>query len=216
MVARCGLAAAVVVAAVACGGTGPAMIAEHNFDGASQEDWPVGNSADGSVGYANGAYRILVKTPGQIQYSAVRFDPAVSAVSLEADATELSESDEPDTWGVACLDGERTGYVFTVYRNGDYAISKALDLRDAKVDLVEQGTSDAIHGAGVTNRITATCDGGGGGAGITRLTLAVNGKEVAEAEDREGLDAFDAYGFLVYTRAGGTEVAFDNLLVTEG
>jgi hypothetical protein len=212
MAARRGVAAALVVAVVACGGQEGEVVIEENFEPPSPL-WSAEDTAGETYEFADGGYRVVAKEPSGIVYSLRPSDASFAALSIEADMTLRNGSGGPDTWGVACLSGSRLGYIFTVLADGRYTITKARDLSTAKIDLVKDGKSDVILGPDETNRIRGDCVGRA--AGPTRLALFVNGEQMTEAEDAQGLERFDAIGFVVYSRNGGTEVLFDNLLVTE-
>jgi hypothetical protein len=212
MAVRHGLTAALLVAVVACGGQEGEVIAEENFEPPSHR-WSVADTAGATYEYADQGYRIVAAEPNQVVYSLLPTDPSFAALSVEADMTLRTGSGGPDTWGVACLSGRRLGYLFTVLADGRYVITKARDLSTAKIDLVKEGKSDVILGPDGTNRVRGDCFGSA--TGPTRLALFVNGEQMTEAEDAQGLERFDAIGFVVYTRKGGTEVLFDDLLVTE-
>jgi len=54
----------------------------------------------------------------------------------------------------------------------------------------------------------------GGGEGTVRLTLTVDGKDVALAADTNGPESFDVVRLFVYSEGGASDVRFDDLLVS--
>jgi len=188
------------------------VLADDDFEPPSLS-WSLEDSPGATFEYAHQGYRIVAKEPDGLVYSLIPSDLSSTELSVEADMTLRTASGGPDTWGVACLAGPRIGYLFTLYADGRYAITKALDLSMAKIDLIKEGKSDQIGGPDQTNRLRGECSSST--EGPTRLSLSVDGEQVTEAEDAQGPESFDVIGFVVYSRNGGTEVLADNVLVTE-
>ena len=235
-------ALAAVVLCVGCGGGGgsdpssdgfPAgnspttpgvLVADDFSDPAS--GWRENDDADALLAYADGGYRILLKAPhaGDVRLRlGLPDDPAaVEAVLVEADVTQRAgpystgQGDPYEFHGVACwaaADSERigAGYKFVLTPEGHYGILKDDQSDDGLVTLTEGDTQ--FDGYGATNRVRAEC--GPRRDGSTSLVLHVNGSKVAQAVDDAGPDRFAAVGLTAESSEAGTDVFFDNLLVTD-
>ena len=94
---------------------------------------------------------------------------------------------------------------------GHYGILKDDQSDDGLVTLTEGDTQ--FDGYGATNRIRAEC--GPRDDGSTSLVLHVNGSKIAQAVDDAGPDRFAAIGLTAESSEAGTDVFFDNVLVTD-
>jgi hypothetical protein len=186
--------------------------------------WSRENNDAVMLDYADGGYRILMKTPGprdaRLSFGSTDEPPAVEAVSVEADATQRAgpyssgQKDEFEFHGVVCWgadaqsDDLRFGYKFVLTPERHYGILRDDQSADGLVVLAEGDLDSA--GYGTTNRIRGECTLRGGGS--TLLVLYVDGKKIAQARDSDGPERFAAIGLTVETSEVGTDIHFDNLL----
>ena len=169
--------------------------------------------------YADGGYRVLIKSPG-LRDARLTFGAGdLQAVSVEADATERAgpyTSGQPDEFefhGVACWgagadsDELEFGYKFVLTPEDHYGILRDDQSEDGLVTLAEGDGN--FGGYGATNRIRGECVTHDGRA---TLVLYVDDKKIAEASDPEGPDRFAAIGLTAETSQSGTDILFDNVL----
>jgi hypothetical protein len=234
------LAAALALAVLltsGCGGSsdsssdGSAATSSRNSDTFVEDDfsdpasgWSKDNDDAVLLDYADGGYRILMKTPGprdaRLSFGTPDEPLAVEAVSVEADATERAgpyssgQIDEFEFHGVACwgadTDSDRLelGYKFVLTPEGHYGILR--DDQSAKGLVVLAEGDLNFTGYGTTNRIRGECTAGGDRS--TLLVLYVDGRKIARARDPKGPDRFPAIGLTVETSQAGTDILFDNVL----
>jgi hypothetical protein len=179
--------------------------------------WPKDNGEAALLDYADGGYRILIKTPGG-RDARLTFGSPVQAVSVEADATERAgpyssgQIDESEFHGVACWGAEadsdrlELGYKFALTPEGHYGILRDDQSGEGLVILAEGDLNVARYG--MTNRIRGDCMAGRS----TLLVLYVDGRKIAQARDPNGPDRFPAIGLTVGTSEVGTDIFFDNVL----
>jgi hypothetical protein len=184
--------------------------------------WSTNNDDDVLLDYADGGYRILMKTPGprdaRLNFGSTD-EPGAEAVSVEADVTERAgpyTSGQPDEYefhGVACwgagADSDRLelGYKFVLSPEGHYGILRDDESGDGSI--LAEGDSE-FDGYGATNRIRGECIARDGRP--TSLVLYIDGKRIAEARDSDGPDRFPAIGLTAETSEVGTDIFFDNVL----
>jgi hypothetical protein len=184
--------------------------------------WSTDNDDDVLVDYADGGYRILMKTPGR-RDARLTFGstdkPGAEAVTIEADVTERAgpytsgQIDEYEFHGVACwgagADSDRLelGYKFVLSPEGHYGILRDDESGDGSI--LAEGDSE-FDGYGATNRIRGECIARDGRP--TSLVLYIDGKRIAEARDPDGPDRFPAIGLTAETSEVGTDIFFDNVL----
>jgi hypothetical protein len=165
--------------------------------------WPHAVSADGELGYADGAYRILVQSAGHDLWAVSGH--AYGDVKVEADAARLA-GPVINRFGVICRyqDGKNF-YFFIISSDGYYAIGK---IKNGAAVLLGQSmmayNSAIIQGDG-TNHLRFDCLG-------NTLTAYANGQPVAITSDAD-FSAGDA-GLIAGTfDQGGVEIVFDNFVV---
>jgi hypothetical protein len=199
---------------------GSATFVEEDFSDPAS-GWSKNNDDDVLLDYADGGYRILMKTPGP-RDARLTFgptdEPGPEAVSVEADVTERAgpytsgQIDEYEFHGVACwgagADSDRLelGYKFVLSPEGHYGILKDGESGDGSI--LAEGDSE-FDGYGATNRIRGECvvrDGS------SELVLYIDGKRIAEARDPDGPDRFPAIGLTAETSEVATDIFFDNVL----
>jgi hypothetical protein len=227
-------ALAAVVACFGCGGdseprsdgfsggnssaTGGVLVAD-DFSAATS-GWKESDDADALLAYADGGYRILLKTPGpgdaRLDLGSPDDPVAVEAVRVEADVTERAgpyttgQGDPYEFHGVTCWDSEgQGGYKFVLTPEGHYGILKD-DLSDDGLVTLAEGET-AFDGYGATNRIGGECRARADGS--TLLVLRVENSKIAEAVDIEGPERFGGVGLTAESSEAGTDVFFDNFHV---
>jgi hypothetical protein len=165
--------------------------------------WPQTTNANGTLGYANGAYRMVVRSPGY-DLRAVS-GQTYRDVQIEADATRLA-GPEYNRFGLICRFHDMDySYVFIISSDGYYAIGK---IKNGAVSLLGQEmmayTSFIQQGEG-PNHLRFDCIG-------NTLTGYVNGQAIAIAEDADFSEG-DAGLIAGAFEDGGVDIAFDNFEV---
>jgi len=196
--------------------TQPSQTFRDGFD--QNQNWPQQDEPTSYYGYADNRYRMVVRAWGSEYHSRAPITVRWQNVKVEADAVKLSPGQS--VYGVSCRMGtgsDTSHYVGVVATTGYWRISRYNGpTPGTPVDLVEAGGSsrgsDAIRRDGV-NRIGMECLGEDGPGKPVVLRLLVNGREVAEATDREGLPA-GGVGLTVSSFADPVEVRFDNFEAT--
>lgn len=188
---------------------------------ATTSGWTESNDADALLGYADGGYRILLKSPGpgdaKLNLGSPENPVGVEAVRVEADVTERAgpyttgQGDPYEFHGVSCWgsEGEERGYKFVLTPEGHYGILGDDLSDDGLVTLAEGETAFDDYGA--TNRIGGECRARADGS--TLLVLRVDNSKIAEAVDVEGPERFGAVGVSAESSEAGTDVFFDNFQV---
>ena len=204
-----------------CGSAGIACSAPQQPDNVLYQDdfsdsssgWARITDADGVTDYDEGFYRIRVDTIGQNENGMDMWShpgkDLKGDVRIEVDATKIGGPDENDM-GVLCRYSKTNDaynfYYFVITSDGYVGIAKMKE-SDANMISSEKLTeSDAVKKT-TTNHIRADCIG-------NKLTLYVNGTEVATATDDEftGGDI----GLIAGTfSTPGTDIHFDNFVVTK-
>jgi hypothetical protein len=127
--------------------------------------------------------------------------PAPSDLLMEDDF-----SNDNNGYGVCCREqGDGDGYYLFISGDGMYSIFRGVE--GSTESLVEWASSSAIRQGDATNHIRAICDG-------SRLTLVVNGEELASTTDSlysEGDVGLAAASF----ESDPTEIHFDSFVVRE-
>jgi hypothetical protein len=168
--------------------------------------WPKIRSEEGITDYENGVYRILVNLENQDFFGVPDVSPQKD-VRIEVDATKAGGSDDND-FGILCRYQDNNNYYqFLISSDGYVGILKVVDgsLQNiAAENLVEH---PAVNTGDAHNHIRADCIG-------ETLTMYVNGQQVSTAQDI----AFPGSG-KVGVFAGtydepGTDIRFDNFVVT--
>ncbi len=185
------------------------MLLSDNFSDSSS-GWGTGTDADSLVEYINGGLKMTVFKTEYFTYSTPN-DTAYQDVHIEVTVTNNS-SDDLATFGIMCNQQvtKDAYYYIGISPNGEYAISKAAVAKEDVV-LTNNGkwvASDLITKNAKSYQIGADC--GGDGA----LTLYVDGKKVDSVSDTsygKGRVALFAWNAKI---ASGTDVVFDNFVMT--
>ncbi len=165
--------------------------------------WTTWDQAGSAVTYYEGGLRIWI---GQTNYDYwTRPGKRYADARVEVDAARLSGADDND-FGLICRyrNGENF-YSFVISSDGYYGIVR---VQNGEYNLLTGDTlqfSAEIHQGDGVNRLRADCVG-------SKLTLWVNGKQVAQAEDT----AFQSgeVGLIAGSYdSGGVDIFFDNFIV---
>ena len=166
-------------------------------------NWPQASGPDGSLGYADGAYRMTVQLPN---YDLWAFSGhTYRDVQVEADAVRLAGPLE-NLFGLACRSqASENFYFFIISSDGYYAIGK---IKNGTASLLGQemmAYSAAIQQGNGPNHLRFDCIG-------QSLTGSVNDQPVASTNDPD-FSSGDA-GLLAGAFAEpGVDVSFDNFVV---
>jgi hypothetical protein len=173
--------------------------------------WLVQNNRSFSMDYAGGRYRILMKEPN-IRSSGRALREEVDSMSAEVDATFRSGRVAADYYGLTCLTSSRGSYFFGISPDGYYTVAfdPGGDREISVKRLVEDRARRRFSPDHAANRIRATCIREGV---RTVLRLDVNGARVAETTHRDSLGRFIGVELFAFSRNGGTDVRFDDLVV---
>jgi hypothetical protein len=165
--------------------------------------WDTWNQNGSLVAFQNGGLRILVN---EIQYDywsrpRVHFNDS----RAEVDVRKQAGPDDND-FGILCRFRDQNNYyAFLISSDGYYGIVKVKNSKYAVISGKSLQYSDTIQKGQASNHLRAECIG-------QTLTLTVNGKKLAEAQDTDfsageiGLTA-GAYN------TPGVDVSFDNFVV---
>ncbi len=157
----------------------------------------------GQAGYANGAYRFKVTSPG-VDFWA-HPGQFFSFVRLEVDAAPVPNT-PPARMGLVCrLQDERNFYFFVVSSDGYYGIGKTQNGQASFLGMEQMARHEAIHADGQVNRLRADC--------IAELLIFyVNDTLVGSAMDSD-FQRGDVGLLAGSFEEGGVEVLFDNFVV---
>jgi len=173
-------------------------------------EWGTGSDADRTVEYLNEALHFNIVKENYFVWTAPN-DTDYSNIHMEV--TAFNNGSDPDTaMGFVCYQQffDEDSYYFAVTPAGDYAIAlAALAQDDVFLTNNDQwGSSDLIPKNAATYRIGADCGNG-------KLTLYVNGQEVASVEDT----TYTSGRFALYVwsgkKTGGTDVSYDDFIMTQ-
>ncbi len=165
--------------------------------------WPQTVSANGSRGYTDGAYEMLVQSAGY-DLLAVS-EQTYGDVQIEVDATRLAGPVD-NRFGLICRYQDIDNfYIFLISSDGYYAIGK---IKNGAASLLGQemmAYSAAIAQGNGLNHLRFDCIG-------STLTGTVNGQVLAITDDAD-LSGGDA-GFIAGAfDESGVDIAFDNFVV---
>jgi len=167
------------------------------------DGWPEATDTTGSLGYLQGAYRIIVDSAGYDLWAVSR--QLYGDVQVEVDTARLAGT--PDNrFGLICRyqDAENF-YVFIISSDGYYATAIIQNGTSALLGQEMMAYNAAIiHGDG-PNHIRFDCIG-------DTLTGYVNGQLVAVASD-SNFSSGDAGLLAGAFDEGGVEISFDNFQV---
>jgi hypothetical protein len=175
--------------------------------------WASITDADGITDYDDGFYRIRVDTIGSDKNGMDMWShpgqDLEGDVRVEVDATKIGGPDSNDI-GVLCRytkkDDAFNFYYFLITSDGYVGIAKMKDSHSKMISGKEMTESSEIKKTS-TNHIRADCVG-------KKLTLYVNGKQVATATDDEFTSG--DIGLLAGTfEEPGVDIHFDNFVVSK-
>ena len=165
--------------------------------------WEVGDYETGNVGYRSGSYFVTSASKNSAMWGVA--NRTFDNVDIEVDATQVyAGPTDNNAYGVICREqGNGDGYYLRISGDGFFSIFLAANGEMTK--LVEWSKSPAIQQGNATNHLRVICNG-------PRLTLYVNGTQVAEAEDGTFTQGDIALTATTYEDKD-TEIHFDNLVV---
>jgi len=189
-----------------------AVVLEDDF-AADTNGWGTYDDDDASIGYADGAYHMVISAPDSgvwETHRSVRLQ-RLGDVRVEVEVQQLDGYDD-DTFGIVCRAGDDGYYALEISTDGWYGIGK---VRGDEYTLLvgpdeEPARSDSMdvvlrQAEQLTQRLRADCIG-------DTLTLYVDGEKVAEVQDASY--ATGSVGLAAYNiDAPRTEVVFDNFVV---
>ncbi len=203
----------------ATGPTGPTgatgateVVLEADFSDPSS-GWEVFDTPDGAASYSLGLYQVEIKQPGRTT-GAVRFRefPDLGDVHMAVTGTPITDVDGV-FYGLLCrVQDADTYYFLHVSTDGRYQIGR--NDGPGAPEFLDTGTTDALdEGTFPINRIEIDCVGGADG-GPVALRLIVNGIDVSDVVDIQGLSGTGGIGIQVGTEANApATVTFDDLVV---
>ena len=160
----------------------------------------------GITDYENGVYRIFVNLNND-DYLVTPGLSLPSDVRVEVDATKVAGSDNND-FGILCRYQDNNNlYQFVISSDGYVGIIKLVDGSMESISADTLIESSAINKGNVQNHIRADCIG-------NMLTLYVNGQQVSTAQDTTFKGGGDVGVFAGTYDTPGTEIHFDNFIVT--
>jgi len=164
--------------------------------------WDRYKSAEGTMDYDGGAYRILVNALQVNFWSTPHKD--FSDARIEVDAGKIAGPDE-NRIGLICRYTGNQYYFFVISSDGYYGIGIFNNGQSALLGQSEMQSSDKIKTGAAINHLRADCNG-------DTLSLVVNGSLVAQVHD-PNLKHGDV-GLLAGTFSHpGVDIIFDNFVV---
>jgi hypothetical protein len=165
--------------------------------------WPQTVSANGSLGYIDGVYRMVVQSAGYDLWALSR--QAYEDVQIEADAIRLA-GPVSNRFGLICRFQDMDDfYFFIISSDGYYAIGK---IKNGAVSLLGQEmmaySAAIVQGSG-PNHLRFDCIG-------NTLTGTINGQVIANTSDAD-FSGGDAGLITGAFDEGGVDVTFDNFVV---
>lgn len=168
----------------------------------STSGWDRYKSAEGTMDYDGGAYRILVNALQVNFWSTPHKD--FGDVRMEVDAGKIAGPDE-NRIGLICRYTGNQYYFFVVSSDGYYGIGIFSNGQAALLGQSEMQASDQIKTGAAVNRLRADCNG-------DTLTLYANGFQLTQVHD-PNLKHGDV-GLLAGTFTHpGVDIIFDNFVV---
>jgi hypothetical protein len=199
--------AALVLTSLACNVLGSGALLEDDFSG-GDSTWGTSTDADSSVEYSNGALKFLVNKDLFFVWSTPN-DEDYENIHIEVTAINNS-TDSAGAFGIICnLQITNTSYYFAVTGAGEYAIGSYTFAGDTLLTNDGQwGKSSVIASDADSYRIGADC-------GNNTLTLYVDGQRVDSVSD----STYTSGNVGVFAWSGeelnGTDVSFDDFVVTK-
>ncbi|MGI8810433.1 MAG: hypothetical protein ACR2KK_21790 [Acidimicrobiales bacterium] len=167
--------------------------------------WAEAVEAKGSIGYVDGQYRVTIDQANRGTFVPAPWTDVPPDVTVEVEATKTSDS--LGSFGLACRDASGLRYSGLVDTNMTWRITR-IDVLGENPRPLSSGTTNAVR-AGQPNVLALRCAGGGGAPGAVTLTLWVNGQQVGEAFDADGLPK-GRVGVEVASGAAPVSLTFDN------
>jgi len=165
--------------------------------------WTQTTSANGSLGYADDAYRILVQTAGYDLWAVS--GQAYRDVQIEVDTTRLA-GPLNNRFGLICrIQDADNYYLFIISSDGYYAIGKIKNGAASMLGQEMMAYSSFIQQGGGTNHLRFDCID-------NTLTGYVNGQAIAITTDAD-FSGGDAGLITGAFDESGVEVRFDNFVV---
>jgi hypothetical protein len=194
----CAMPSLVTSSAIAPSGT---VLFKDDFSSPAS-GWDHYESAEGTMDYDGGAYRILVNALQVNFWSTPHKD--FDDVRMEVDAGKINGPDE-NRIGLICRYTGNQYYLFVISSDGYYGIGIFTNGQITLIGQSEMQSSDKIKTGAVVNHLRADCNGG-------TLTLYVNGFQLAQVNDLN-LNHGDV-GLLAGTFTHpGVDVISDNFVV---
>lgn len=198
-----GVACRVGIPSASVGGGGGVILFQDDFSDTGS-GWDRMNGSDGLTDYASGGYRIHVTAPNWYLWA----NPGKTFqndVRIEVDTAKAGGPDNND-FGVICRYQSIGNFFYFLISSDGYAvIGMVKDGEQVNLSSDQMELTGAIRQGADTNHIRADCIG-------NRLTLYVNGQQVASATDTTftGGDV----GLIAGTyNEVGTDILFDNFVV---
>lgn len=168
--------------------------------------WPTVRSDEGITDYENAVYRIFLNTANQ-DYFATPGLSFPSDVRVEVDATKVAGSDDNDL-GVICRYQDNDNlYLFVMSSDGYVGIMKWVGGSLESIGAETLIENSAVNMGNAHNHIGAECIG-------NTLTMYVNGQQVASVQDSSFTDGGDVGVFAGTYDEPGTDIHFDNFVVS--
>lgn len=183
---------------------GPKILFQDDFS-RKGNDWLQLRDEDGITDYDQDGYRIKVDKAEWIFWS----NPGLSLtnVKIDVDATKIGGPEENE-FGVICrYVDENNFYFFSVTSDGFFSVTKLINGEYEFIGMEEFGATDAVNAGNTLNHLTGECNG-------NVLRFWVNGTLLAETQDDTFTEG-DVGLIAGTTDISGTDVLFDNFVVTE-
>lgn len=155
-------------------------------------------------GYQQGEYLIQIDVPDWYVWTTA--GKSFGDVEIQVNARSAGTTD--NHYGVMCRYDDATFYYFAISSDGYYAIY----LHESDGQLLSLTGTDMLYSPAIRqqhadNQIRAVCEG-------TRLSLSINGQQVAEVEN-DTLSKGDIGMAAGTVKTGGTSIWFDDFEVTK-
>ena len=168
--------------------------------------WSRVRSDEGITDYENGAYRIFVNLDNEDYFGTPGLS-LQSDVRVEVDATKVAGSDDND-FGILCRYQDNNNfYQFLISSDGYVGILKYVAGSMQSIAAEALVEHSAVNQGNARNHIRADCLG-------NTLTLYVNGQQVSVAQDASFTGGGDVGVFAGTYDTPGTDIYFDNFIVT--
>jgi len=168
--------------------------------------WPRVRSGEGITDYEDGAYRIYVNLDNQDFFGT----PGLSLqrdVRVEVDATKVGGSDDND-FGILCRYQDNNNfYQLLISSDGYVGIVKYVGGSMQSIAAETLLENSAVNTENVQNHLRADCIG-------DTLTLYVNGQQASSAQDSSFMGSGEVGVFAGTYDNPGTDIRFDNFIVT--